>query len=436
MLVQEFKEEDIKKILMNNDDVLINVPVSNIEIEVSNYLTRIKNSNDRATVKSIIDYCSGRPYGWYALATVCIIASLYKKNKINIKKDSNLLDAKQLFNFINNRNEQNGLIVELEEDIGSSEVKRLKDFHYNFFNENNSGNDPKEISRLFKEKLKLELVELQRILAQKSQFSFVSYLDDTAKVFKDLINKDHPYFYKSIGSFEDILLDAKEKLIDPIKQFINSQQKDHYESIRKFYESNSGNIKFLAEEHQKLIAAFFENLKPFNGNFVQQAKANYENISNAMQALITDEVYKTTNAIKTLIDNAIKLPDNSKLGAEMQKQVLEPIYKMIAGINNEKFIANNRDMLNGFQQNIFPKLIQEISELANPYIKPPVAPEGGSTTRVKELVPTHFEVLSIKSIDFKLKKTVIESEADVNDYVESLKSTLISLIKDNKKITL
>jgi hypothetical protein len=444
LLVSEFKEEDIKRILTSSDDVLINTPLVEVETEVLNFLNRKKMSSERVTVKSIIDDFTARPYGWYATATICIVCNLFKKSKISIKKDSNNLDEKQIILFINNRNEQSNLMIEIEEDLSSSEIKKLKDFHNDFFNESNSGLDAKEISRIFKDKLRKELEDLQRIQALRSQLSFVSNLDDSVTKIKTLLTKDYPYFYKSINTFNDDLLDAKEQVIDPIKRFFNSQQKEIYDTIKKFYEANVGNISFLQEEYQKQISEFLANSKPYLNNIVQQSKLAFDNIKVLMSNLINEETQKATTTISFLMNNAVNSPDYLKLAEDVKIKVMEPFEQYIAKFQNENLIGNVRDLVNNIQTNFYPKQLQHISELAHKKEEPPVQPKDDDSDKQDEPKPKtepmpvqpKVEYVSIKSVEFKSKKTVIENEADVNDYVETLKSTLISLIKDNKKITL
>jgi predicted Zn-dependent peptidase len=51
-------------------------------------------------------------------------------------------------------NQYANTIIELEEEIQNTQIQKLKNFYQEYFNEPNLGNEPKEISRLFKQRWK------------------------------------------------------------------------------------------------------------------------------------------------------------------------------------------------------------------------------------------------------------------------------------------
>jgi hypothetical protein len=92
MLTVDFTEAHLQKIVQSQDDVLFKDTLHEIEVEVLNRIQRNKASHERTTIKSLIDNFYARPYGWYQTAVLCIIAKLYKRNKISLKQDGNNLD--------------------------------------------------------------------------------------------------------------------------------------------------------------------------------------------------------------------------------------------------------------------------------------------------------------------------------------------------------
>ncbi|RZK14836.1 MAG: BREX system P-loop protein BrxC, partial [Flavobacterium sp.] len=94
MLTVDFTEAHLQRIIQSQDDVLFKDGLHEMEVEVLNRVQRNKAAHERTTIKSLIDAFYIRPYGWYQIAVLCIIAKLYKRNKISLKQDGNNLDDK------------------------------------------------------------------------------------------------------------------------------------------------------------------------------------------------------------------------------------------------------------------------------------------------------------------------------------------------------
>ncbi|MEI7527039.1 MAG: BREX system P-loop protein BrxC, partial [Mariniphaga sp.] len=92
MLPAAFNEANIAGIISSQDDLLFTDDLHAIEVELLNRIQRNKSSHERTTIKSLLDFFYSRPYGWYQAAVLCIIAKLYKRNKVSLKQDSNNLD--------------------------------------------------------------------------------------------------------------------------------------------------------------------------------------------------------------------------------------------------------------------------------------------------------------------------------------------------------
>ncbi|HYX07506.1 MAG TPA: hypothetical protein VE912_12310 [Bacteroidales bacterium] len=86
--------------------------------------------------------------------------------------------------------------------------------------------------RLFKEKATEELETISGYLAQKQRYPFVKDLHGYADQLRELRNMDYATLITFIGDREDELLDQKEDYVDPIKQFMNSGQKNIYDKNR------------------------------------------------------------------------------------------------------------------------------------------------------------------------------------------------------------
>ncbi|MBK9412035.1 MAG: hypothetical protein IPN61_01200 [Bacteroidetes bacterium] len=172
MLTVDFTEAHLQKILQSQDDVLFKDTLHEIEIEVLSRIQRNKASHERTTIKSLIDNFYARPYGWYQTAVLCIVAKLYKRNKISLKQDGNNLDDRAVLDALQKNNQYANTIIELEEEIQNTQIQKLKNFYQEYFNEPNLGNEPKEISRLFKQRLEKEVKIFRKCTFFEAGLSF------------------------------------------------------------------------------------------------------------------------------------------------------------------------------------------------------------------------------------------------------------------------
>lgn len=178
MLTVDFTEAHLPKIINSQDDVLFKDTLHEVEIEVINKIQRNKGNHERTTIKGLIDHFNARPYGWYQTAMLCIIAKLYKRNKISLKQDGSNLDDRFVLDALLKNNQYANTIIELEEEIQNSQIQKLKAFYQEYFNEPNLGNEPKDISRLFKQRLLKEVKEVEEFYAFRNRFKFLEKLGE------------------------------------------------------------------------------------------------------------------------------------------------------------------------------------------------------------------------------------------------------------------
>ena len=73
------------------------------------------------------------------------------------------------------------------------------------------GNEPKEISRIFKQRLEKEVRDFNEINTYRSRFKFLELIGEPLSRLKLLAEKEHPYFFNALDDYEDDLFDDKMK---------------------------------------------------------------------------------------------------------------------------------------------------------------------------------------------------------------------------------
>ena len=117
--------------------------LSEAESELLAYLQRKKQKGDRIKVKDVIDDFAAVPYGWWNEGSLCVLAKLVARGKIDLKKESDYLDRAGVLSVFKNSREYPNTVIELRETFSQEAVRRLKDLHNNLFNEANTKSEAK-----------------------------------------------------------------------------------------------------------------------------------------------------------------------------------------------------------------------------------------------------------------------------------------------------
>lgn len=428
MLTVDFTETHLMKIIQSQDDVLFKDSLHEVEVEVLNRIQRNKAGHERTTTKSLIDSFAGRPYGWYQTAVLCIIAKLYKRNKISLKQDGNNLDDRSVLDALQKNNQYANTIIDQEEEIQNTQIQKLKTFYQEYFNEPNLGNEPKEISRLFKQRLEKEIKDLSEIYILRSRFKFLESLGEPLNRLKLVAAKEHPYFFNALDQYQDNLLDDKENVLEAVKKFMNGVQRSIFENVLLYLESNNANFDYIGHDSLEKLSVVAESPAPFKGVLMQEAKAALELIHKEIADKQKEERETATVAIRQSISKLKSFVDFTKLDTKQQEEIITPFEKLIKEIELERFIGNIRTKANNATTDLYQRQLELMMRLANP----PKPVEPGSTEPAKPRVV----FVRKDSVKINFTKPALETKQDVEDYLAALREQYLRIIKEDKRISL
>lgn len=103
--------------------------------EIFNEISKQKRMAVRTKVKDLVDVFRGGTYGWYETAILCIIAKLYKMDKISFRSNGNIVAERDIYSALTNSMQQQNTIVDIEETITASQITKLKNLYKEFFND-------------------------------------------------------------------------------------------------------------------------------------------------------------------------------------------------------------------------------------------------------------------------------------------------------------
>jgi hypothetical protein len=302
-------------------------------------------------------------------------------------------------------------------------VKDLKKVYSDAFDETCASNDPKEVAKAFKDKLNGMLVEVSQLLVRKTEYPFLDNLEPFSAKLKLWSNKDNTWFLNHISEFEDVLLDTKEDLLDPVRRFMNGEQCKIYDGVKQLLQGNTANLDYIQSDELDLLKAVIESKTPYMGNSVQLAKAAKDQLAKKVLSLIDEEKLKAIEIADKQIADIKEREEFRKLDLQEQKRVLGNLEQRKASIQNERFIANLRQ-----SSNQVAILHTEALNLMQSFLRKPKK-EG-------EAAEPETKYIQRSNVYVNYDKVELQTETDVLEYVEALKEAYLKRIREHIRITL
>ena len=427
--VTVFSEETIKNTVRTKFDDLFkhdDKTMSEAEIEIISIIKRRKQQSDRTSLLELRAAFSKKPFGWYQNALWTLVARLYKRGKIEIKRDANILENEDVLSSLLNSAHYGNTLLEVQQDFDNKAVKDLIKTYTEAFNENCSALEAKDVGNAFKGKLKELQTELLTLLARKKEYPFLSILDDFMDNIGQWVRNDYSYFVNNQKVFADKLLDTKEDLIDPIKRFINGEQASIYDAIKKMLEDDRANFDYIEGAEISILNKLLTNPKPFAGNIIREAKTAKDQLTEKVTERVNQEKVKALEAFQAVMDDLKTKSEFQNLDETKQNAILLPFQEEMAKLNRQQFIATIRDIRTNSLERLKSQQLNEMIRLS-------VVLNENQVGNINETVPQYVRK---NSININFAKSELQTETDVNEYVEALRKAYIEQIKETKRIAL
>jgi len=411
-----YSENDIKKHLDFSKSAMMDSELTEAEQEVFGFVQSNKTVGTRTTMKGLEEKFSKKPYGWYLAAVQCIVAILVGRGKIEAKADANILEDYELERALKNTHGFGNIILEPQAIYTSSQIRRLKDFFSSFFDRPATNNEAKALGSETRDAFRDFIGELKELHAQRSQYPFLSALEKLIESITDLIGKDYTYFLEEIPNIEDDLLDIKEDVLDPIRQFMSGGNKGIYDEASRFVHDQAANFDAVVNGKPEKLRTILADSDCYKGNqmkdakkLVDELKKEVEKQLKAAKAAALKEAESRHQLIQTM-------PDYSKLTKDQKKEIDKSYEGFEYQIKEQTLIAVVRDKASRNVTDEYNRILTQISAWAN----------KGDEGKV--------EYVSQRELGVRFEKPYLEDEKDVDSYLETLKKAMLKAIKANKRI--
>lgn len=450
-----YSENDLGNVLNNSQEGLFGNDVTTLEESEQEVLAFIQGNNRtgiRTTLKLAIDRFRKKPYGWYEAATLCTIAKLSVRGKLDTKIDSNILEGDALAKALRSASGYGNVILEPQIDFTTSQVRSLKEFYQEFFDASPTMSEAKALGKETGEAFQELLNILTPIASQVSQYPFLQALDPAIALISEVKGKSYAWYLTELSKKQDDLLDFKEQVIAPIRGFMNGNQREIYDQAQKFVQVQEPNFAYIAGTDVEQMRAILVDRQCFKGNRMQQVKLLSDRASAAVAEKVKEEIEIAKTSVMELQTRLCAMSEFTGLSVEQQAQIVQPFSDFLTAIANQSLIAVIRDMQRRFEEETYAGLMVWVSELAvrdqglgvsegvgsGELGATKTSNVGKATGGYRVTVTDHppVEYVAKRSIQVKFDQAWLENEADVDRYLAAMREAFMAEIQQNKRISI
>jgi len=417
-------QSEIQSVLRHDDMTQrtfdMNVPENNPRAvkDVREYISLCTMQSKQMVMHEIIERYGLRPFGWNEWETALLLVKLFCLGEIQFILNGGIIERNRAYETISRTSNWKKITMRQRKVVDSTNIEESRKLGQQIFGE--MGPD-KEIPLFDFLKRKCEDLSIAlsqyKTLAETGKYPGLEDINEFLRLTSILLNTNDSFdFIARFLENKEGLIDAAQSYAD-IEAFYTKQRKQwdalreslgHFELNRFDLEKNDGAKEALTRMKEILNA-------PAPYGIIHEARKLIDTVSEINDALIK-------NARKEAhenIDEVMQFEKEAKTIAaseESIKVVIDKFKRLHDRIDNEPSIANIRRLVDEAKSLFEEELNKMIKDVAT----------SGKPTSIKEVKTFH-----IKNV---VKKSFLETEEDVDEFIGDLSKELKSSIKDGKRL--
>lgn len=449
MITASYSEETIRNIFTNKKDLSLFVDgadLSEAELEVFNWISRKDQRQEMPTLFELQEHFAKQPFGWYLHAVFGIAAQLVVRNKIVLYQAGEELSFQASASAFLKNNALRSTRVAPQAVFDASKVRRLREWYSELFDKSCDYTEAKEVAEAFirsgKDYVHSLLSEIKPLM---SQYPFIEECLPVIRAIERVCQHDYRWILQELeGDRVEELIDDKEEILVPILQFLHGDQRKIFDRVNSFIQGNQANISYFKDTDDWLVLKEIAGSKhPYKKNRMQKATKALDALKDQVMGLIQEERGKAIAKVKDRIFVFEAHPDKDKVSDF--RDIKSPLEGLIQQIEEERFIGNMRELSSNSLDVLYTRQLNLLAAKVASRTEEPIGeasasiPKSSATAQsvtAGESSPKLIRYISHKNIIVNFHKPILETEADVEKYVDLLRDQYREAIRSGKKISL
>lgn len=428
-----YTEADINKAVQSESGLFGSdgTGINEAEQDVLSFINAQARNGVKVSVKYLADRFTSKPYGWPVTAVLCLAGSLVAKGKIEARVDSAIKEGLDLAKALNNSHALTNILLTPQTEFSAAEIRRAKELYQELFAQPSSGTDARSLGAEWATSIDTLEAEVDGLVRQSHRYPFLTALEPFHELLQGMKGKPANWYISDAPKREDDLLNAKEDILDKVKSFMGGAQKGIYDDARDMLASQSANIDYVDPDAGAKLRAALEDPGCFKGSLIQNLKSDLFDLKNKVELKVLEERKAVIAEVEDVSAKIAQMPDFQALDPDKQARITTRIESHNAGLDTVTLIPVLRDRANGARTNLLSDVVTELDRLARP--APAPKPQSGTDVPSPAAPQAPTTVLA-SQLKVKAPTTLLTDEADVDQYLNELKKTLLAEIAAGKKV--
>jgi hypothetical protein len=401
------------------------------EQDVLNHIQSQARNGVKVSAKYLTERFGAKPYGWPTVATLCLTASLSGKGKCEARSDGTPLEGAELARALNNSHMLGNILLTPQLEFTSSQIRAAKDLYKELFGLPADGSDARVLGGEWAESVRKLADELNRLVTSNHKFPFMTALEPLRDQVVAMVGKPAAWYITEPVKQEDALLNAKEDILDKIRSFMGGAQREIYDDVRDFLQAQEANIGYVDAAAGEKLRAVLSDPDCYKGTAIQALKSELYGLKDKVELDVLKERKAVIAAVDECAEKVAQTAEFQALTPEQQDKIRRSVASHKAGLDAVTMIPILRDRANGARSSLMQQMLADIARMIQP--PAPTPPDPGMKERPAP-APRPPSYVNASDIKVAYPRPYLAEEADVDQYVNELRKTLMAEIAAGKKV--
>lgn len=399
------------------------------EQEVLNHIQAQERNGLKVSAKALLERFGSKPYGWPVAAVLTIAASLSGKGRLAARSDGEPLEGAALAKALQNSHLLGNILLAPQVEYTQGQIRKVKDLYKELFDRPAEGTDARTLASEWTQDLRALATEIDGLRAQRSAYPFLAALDPLAERIHGMKDKPADWILTELPKLEDILLDAREDVLDPIRRFMSGPQKTIYDDVRDFLRTQQANLDYVDGAGANRMRETLEDPACFKGDALQKLRSTLHDLKAAVDLKVLAERTAALAAVEDCATRLAQVPEVQSLPEDRRATLMEDLDRHKTELSGIGSIAVLRDRARMAQTQLLPDLLSKVARLTPAPAPPPGAAEPAAPA------PQPAEYVAAAQLRVAWPGAYLAEEQDVDRYVDELRKLLLAEIRKGKRVT-
>lgn len=415
--------------------------------DVLEFISNNSQKHAKTSLKSVMDRFTKPPYGFVEEDVQWLVAKLFKDGDLGffVNNDAVTLlskSADEVYRYVSRKEFLEKLLIEKREKANDKQKKAVREVMKKLFNSTPSSDEDDAIVKSFQQyaaTLKNDLEKLEIHYRNEPSYPGERIVKEGKVLLLDILSIQYAAeFFKTVDSKKDELLDFAED-VEPIQGFFEGDQLAIWNRALKllkiYNESKTFIVNNEIETVIEQIRAIMKKAVPYQD--IRKMPDMLDSFTDLYGNILTEMAKPIFTAIQEARKRVIAELEGKDCKEQYSPKVInrfEEIQQKAETCNNVATLQNIKVEADALKVRLLNEILTEEARLQaakQPKTPPSIVAEG-PTTVVEPPKPKQKtqKTVSIKAINTEATWR-IETEEDIERYVEALKLTLKQRIEDD-----